>query len=223
MQGMIGIAMSNSDPNMAIPNSRGVAIGNNPFSYAAPVRGGKSVFLDIALSNVAALKVVMAKEKGMPVPKEWLIDSNGQPTADPSGFPARSFLRPMAAHKGYGLAIMVEILSAVITGSGLLHDIPSWNLELSAPNNAGHAMIAIDVRQMLPLESFQNRMEQMALELKNAPRAIHADRILLPGEMEWEKRDAALQRGSLELTDAMVQNFEKLSDMTQISLKWQDQ
>ena len=62
--GMIGLSMSNADPNMAIPNSCGVAIGNNPFSFAAPTGDGKSLFLDIALSNVAALKVVMAKEKG---------------------------------------------------------------------------------------------------------------------------------------------------------------
>src|SRR5574344_881739 len=86
-QGMIGIAMSNTDPNMAIPNSRCVAIGNNPFSFAAPLKNGESVFLDIALSNVAALKVVMAREKGIQVPKEWLVDSEGHPTSDPSGFP----------------------------------------------------------------------------------------------------------------------------------------
>lgn len=62
--GMIGLSMSNGDPVMAVPNSSGVVIGNNPFAFAAPLGNGRSVFLDIALSNVAALKVVMAKEKG---------------------------------------------------------------------------------------------------------------------------------------------------------------
>ena len=60
-QGLLGIAMSNTDPNMAIPGSRDVAIGNNPFSFAAPLKNGKSVFLDIALSGAAALKIVMAR------------------------------------------------------------------------------------------------------------------------------------------------------------------
>lgn len=216
-QGLIGIAMSNGDPIMAIPNSRGIAIGNNPFSYAAPIQGGKSVFLDIALSNVAALKVVMAKEKGLQVPDEWLVDLQGQPTTDPSGFPTESFLRPMAAHKGYGLAIMVEMLSSVLTGAGLLSEIPSWNLDLSAKNNVGHALIAIDIRQMLPMELFEERMQQVAHELKAAPRAIGADRILLPGEMEWEKREAALRNGHLELTEVMVENFQKLAELTHIT------
>ena len=219
-QGMIGIAMSNADPNMAIPNSRCVAIGNNPFSFAAPLPNGKSVFLDIALSNVSALKVIMAKEKGVSVPTEWLVDSEGRPTGDPSGFPGRSFLQPMAAHKGYGLAVMVELLASVLTGSGLLGEVKSWNLDLAAPNNAGHAFIALDVSQMIPPELFAARMEQLSGELHSADKAANADRIYLPGEMEWEKYDAALRSGRLQLTDAMVENLTKLSEITQISLKW---
>ena len=219
-RGMIGIAMSNADPNMAIPNSRGVAIGNNPFSFAAPLPNGKSVFLDIALSSVAALKVVMAKEKGASVPETWLVDSEGRPTTDPSGFPGKSFLRPMAAHKGYGLAVLVETLSAVLTGGALLSEIASWNLDLASRNKASHAFLAVDVSKMLPLGQFEERMERMARELKAVPKTQGADRIYLPGEMEWEKRDAALQSGQLELTDAMVENLTKLSEMTQINLKW---
>ena len=72
--GMIGLSMSNADPNMAVPNSSGVAIGNNPFSFAIPYKDGRSIFLDMALSNVAALKVVMAREKGLQVPSGWLVD-----------------------------------------------------------------------------------------------------------------------------------------------------
>ena len=218
-RGMIGIAMSNADPNMAIPNSSCVAIGNNPFSFAAPLPNGESVFLDIALSNVAALKVVMAREKGTSVSKEWLVDSDGRPTSDPSGFPGKSFLQPMAAHKGYGLAVMVELLASVLTGSGLLSEVKSWNLDLATPNNVGHAFIALDISQMIPPELFAARMEQLAGELHSADKAANADRIYLPGEMEWEKYDAALRSGRLQLTDAMAENLAKLSGMFQIELK----
>ena len=62
-KGMIGISMSNADPVIAVPNGRTKAIGTNPFSFAVPDGKGKSIFLDIALSNVAALKVIMAQEK----------------------------------------------------------------------------------------------------------------------------------------------------------------
>ena len=164
-QGLLGIAMSNTDPNMAIPGSRDVAIGNNPFSFAAPLKNGKSVFLDIALSGAAALKIVMAREKGQQVPPGFLIDAEGLPTTDPSGFPYDSHLLPMAAHKGYGFAIMVEILASVLTGAGRLSQVVSWNLDLEAKNNVGHAFIAVDLAQMLPMDEFEARMEQTVQEL----------------------------------------------------------
>ena len=191
-QGLLGIAMSNTDPNMAIPGSRDVAIGNNPFSFAAPLKNGKSVFLDIALSGAAALKFVMARETGQQVPPGFLIDAEGLPTTDPSGFPYESHLLPMAAHKGYGFAIMVEILASVLTGAGLLSQVVSWNLDLEAKNNVGHAFIAVDLAQMLPMDEFEVRMEQMVKELESAPLAKNAQKIFVPGEMEWTKREKAL-------------------------------
>jgi ureidoglycolate dehydrogenase (NAD+) len=218
--GMFGIAMSNTDPNMAIPNSAGVAIGNNPFSFAVPFKNNKSVFLDIAMSNVAALKVIMAKEKGEFVPKDWLVDVDGKPTCNPSNFPNTSFLQPMAAHKGYGLAIMIEILSSVITCSGMLSQICSWNLNLSSNNNVGHAFIAIDISRMIPLDTFLNRMEYMVAELKNTPKAKDAQQIFVPGEIEWVKREQALKNGCLVLTDDTVKNMEKLSETTGIKINW---
>ena len=218
--GMIGLSLSNADPNMAIPNACDVAIGNNPFSFAAPLSNGKSLFLDIALSNVAALKIVMAREKGEQVPSSWLIDDDGLPTSDPSGFPVHSHLQPMGAHKGYGLAMMNEILSAVITGAGILSQVPSWNLDMPSKNNVGHAFIAIDVSQMMPKELFEQRMDQMVNELKSAPLAKNASKIFIPGEIEWGKREAALEAGKITLNDAMVENMEKLSAMTGIAINW---
>lgn len=221
-EGMVGLSMSNADPNMAVPNSCDVAIGNNPFSFAAPTKDGKSVFLDIALSNVAALKVVMAKEKGISVPDTWLIDSKGRTTTDPSGFPRDSHLQPMAAHKGYGLAVMVEILASVITGAGIMREVSSWNLELASRNHAGHAFIAFDIGSMISKEVFEARMEQMIQELKHAPLAKDAKKILLPGEMEWEKYETAKKRGWIDMTDAMAQNMERLAEMMKMEINWRE-
>lgn len=218
-KGMIGICMSNADPNMAIPGSCDVAIGNNPFSFAVPTKDGKSVFLDMALSNVAALKVIMAKEKGQSVPTTWIIDEKGNQTTDPSGFPEHAHLQPMGAHKGYGLAVMVEVLSAVLTGASMLRQVTSWNLEMEKKNGAGHAFLAIDIRQMMDLERFEERMEHIIHELKSAP-AITGQEIFLPGEMEWAKRDMALRSDRIELTDAMAHNMEMLSEMYQMELNW---
>lgn len=213
-EGMIGLAVSNADPVIAIPNGRKKAIGSNPFSFAAPLGDGKSVFLDIALSNVAALKVIMAQEKGQKIPDTWLVDEDGVPTTDAGKFPKEASLQPMAAHKGYGFAVLVEILAAVMTGAGILSEVASWNLDLASVNNAGHAFIAIDVSKMMPYDTFTKRMAQLSDELKNAPKAKNAEKIYIPGEMEWDKRSAALASGEIEVTDAMFASYKKLEEIT---------
>ena len=218
-EGMIGIAMSNADPTMTIPGGRGISIGNNPFSYAAPLPDGRSVFLDIALSSVAALKVVLAKADHQPVPDTWLVDSEGKVTRDASGFPEGSHLQPMAGHKGYGLAVMVEILTSVITGMGLLSEVRSWNRSLSEKNLVNHAFIVIDTKQMFPDGEFTTRMERLARELHNTEPAVGNDRIFLPGEMEWEKLERAEKEG-IPVSDAMEAQLIKLSEMTGIPVPW---
>lgn len=218
-EGLIGLSMSNADPVIAVPNGRNKAIGTNPFSFAAPLDNGQSVFLDIALSNVAALKVIMAQENGQQIPNTWLVDEEGLPTTDVQKFPKNASLQPMAAHKGYGLAVLVELLSAVMTGAGMLSQITSWNLDMPSANNAGHAFIAIDVSQMMPAEQYNGRINQMIQEIKNGPKAKGAEHIFMPGEMEWSKREKALQSGELQLTDAMAASLQQLSDATGVPLK----
>lgn len=218
-EGLLGISVSNADPVIAVPNGRSKSIGTNPFSFAAPLGNGRSIFLDIALSNVAALKVIMAKEKGQEIPDTWLVDDEGMPTTDTSLFPKNASLQPMGAHKGYGLAVLVEILASVMTGAGILSEIASWNLDLSSTNNAGHAFIAIDISKMMPEDVYEARINQMANELRSAPKAKGKDRIFLPGEMEWEKREKVLAAGELELTDAMADSLLDLSGRNGIELK----
>ena len=217
-EGLIGLSMSNADPVIAVPNGSKKAIGTNPFSFAAPLGNGKSVFLDIALSNVAALKVIMAQEKNQAIPDTWLVDEEGQPTTDAFKFPKNASLQPMAAHKGCGFAVLVELLAAVMTGAGILSEVSSWNLDMSSTNNAGHAFIAIDVSKMLPLESFYARIGQMADELKNGPKAKGTEKIFLPGEMEWDRREKVLASGEIELTDAMVASLTALAEATNLEI-----
>ena len=217
-EGLIGLAMSNTDPVIAVPNGASKAIGTNPFSFACPTGDGKSIFLDVALSSVAALKVIMAKEKGLDIPDTWLVDKDGLPTTDAALFPQEASLQPMAAHKGYGFAVLVEILSAVITGAGMLSEVASWNLDMSSVNNAGHAFIAIDIKQMIKENEFYERINRVVNELKNGPKAKGKERIFLPGEMEWDKRINAQKTGEIELTDAMAQGLTSLAKKMDLTI-----
>jgi len=192
---MFGLSMCNVDPCMTVPGSKGKVLGTNPIAYAAPAGEEKPVYLDIATSAVAATKIFSAKALGRPIPDNWLVDEDGMPTTDPSQYPLKGAQLPMAGHKGYGLAVMVEILTAVLTGAAVMSGVSSWVLDSPNPTNEGHAFIAIDIGQMMPLGEFKGRMDGMIREIKAAPLAKGAQRIYLPGEIELEQRDVALVKG----------------------------
>ena len=168
---MFGLSMCNVDPCMTVPGSKGKVLGTNPIAYAAPAGEEKPVYLDIATSAVAATKIFSAKALGKPIPDNWLVDEDGMPTTDPSQYPLKGAQLPMAGHKGYGLAVMVEILTAVLTGAAVMSGVSSWVLDSPDPTNEGHAFIAIDIAQMMPLGEFKGRMDGMIREIKAAPLA----------------------------------------------------
>ncbi len=203
---MIGIAMSNVDTNMTVPGARGSVIGNNPFAYAVPAGKELPIFLDIAMSTVAAGKIYSAQASGKPIPDTWLVDAEGLPTTDISHYPHVGSLLPMAGHKGYGLAVLIEVLAAVLTGAGITSEVKSWMLDLGLPTDEGHAFFAIDVGVLMPVDQFKERVDRMIRSIRTAPTAKGSDRIYLPGELEWERRKIALAVG-LELPDDVWTNL----------------
>ncbi len=208
---MIGVSMTNVDSCTAVTGSRLGVIGTNPLAFAIPAGEEYPVFLDVATSVVAVTKVLIAKAMGRPVPEGWLRDLEGRPTTDASGYPDRSVLQPIGAYKGYGLAVLVEVLCGILTGASFLSGIHVWINESGVPADQGHAFIAIDVNAIMPIETFKARMDAMIREIKAAPRAPQVERIYLPGEMEWERRKQALRDG-MQLPDYVLSNLLGLAE-----------
>jgi ureidoglycolate dehydrogenase (NAD+) len=215
--GLIGIAVSNDKPSVSVPGSRTPVLGSNPFAYAVP-SGDRPIFMDIATSAVAGGKIYQAQIFARPIPANWLIDSDGVPTTDPNGYPETKTLVPMAAHKGYGLALLIEVLSAALTGAALTNRVGSWMADdPSLPTNHGAAFIAIDIGSMVTLASFKKNIDRVIGEIRGAPLAKGAKRIFLPGEIEWEKRDHALKHG-LELPGDVAASLQGLAADLQMEL-----
>lgn len=198
-QDMIGLVMCNTDPQMTVPGAKGKVLGTNPIAYAFPAGNYKSVFLDIATSAVAANKVIRASALGEQIPLGWLVDGEGTPTTNPEFFPEQGALMPMAAHKGYGLAVLVEVLCGVLAGASLTRQQVSWVPgspgTSDEPVNQGQLFMAIDPATVMPLQEFKQRMDSLIEYFHNAPKAKGEDRVYLPGEMEWERRRIALAEG----------------------------
>lgn len=214
-KGYLALAMSNTNKLMCVPGGKGNIIGNAPISYALPRQGEHPVFMDIALSQVAKLKVVQYQKEGKKVPDGWVVDENGLPTNDPQG---NSFsMSPMSAHKGYCLAFFVETLTTVLSGGSF--DIKSW---LFAPpetqSNLGHTMLVINVNKMMDPAQFAQRLEEYTASIVNAPKAVGSDKIFYPGEPNWCSYDAAVENG-LVLPEATEQAAREMEELSGLSLE----
>jgi LDH2 family malate/lactate/ureidoglycolate dehydrogenase len=192
---MIGITTGNVDPGVIVPGARGRVLGTNPIAYAVPAGAEHPLLFDIATSAVAATKVYAAIAEGRPIPDTWLVDEEGLPTTDGSKYPWQGALMPMAGHKGYGLALFVEVLSAVLSGAAITKEVYSWVMHPDKPGNQGFGFLVIHVDQIMPVAIFKARMDGLIREIRTAPKAKGIERIYLPGEMEWERRDVALAAG----------------------------
>ena len=217
--GMMGIVVSNVDPMMNVPGAREKAIGNNPVAFACPSKTIPSVFLDIAMSNVASLKVFKARAQGVKIPENWIVDKNGVPTDDPSRYPDEGAMQPLAAHKGYGLAVMVDALTGALCGgaTSMSGMITSWVLNLEATNHVCHSFMAINAKMFCDESEFSDRIETMSEQLRGLPKAKGSDRIYLPGEMEWE-RYAKAEKEGLELPDDVLASLKDLAEDIELAL-----
>ncbi len=208
-QDMIGIAMSNADPNMVVPGARGHVIGNNPMAYAVPAGDEFPLLLDIALSAVAAGKIYTMKALGQSIPSTWITDAEGLPTSDAGSWPRAGSMMPMAGHKGYGIALLIEVLAGVLPGAGVLSEVKSWVWNSGEISHLGQAFMAINVGAIIPIEVFKHHVDHVIRQIRQSPRAKGSERIYVPGEIEWEKRGDALKNG-IPLPDLVLADLNSI-------------
>ncbi len=184
--------------------------------YAFPAGRGRAVFLDVATSTAALSKVFRAAEGGEMLPDGWIVDRQGLPTNDPRS-PDFS-LSPFGGHKGYGIAVGIEILTGVLSGGGFLSSVHEWFDDLEQRNNCCHAFVVFDVEAIAGPGRFRERLDKMIDEIHNEPKAEGAERIYLPGEMELDNQARARQEG-LELLDPHLNRLTELSRMLELPIE----
>jgi LDH2 family malate/lactate/ureidoglycolate dehydrogenase len=182
-QGMIGIAMSNMAPLMAVPGASQPVVGNNPIAVAVPTGSSFPIVWDIALSTVTVGKLLLANKKGEKIPLDWATDSEGHPTDDPAKA-LSGFLLPIGAHKGFGLAVMIEILCGVVMGGSFLHELKSMVSFPDQPSSTCHLMIAVNLTSIISQRELESRMSSFCETLKRTPMWDPTKEILVPGEIE---------------------------------------
>lgn len=212
--GMIGFTCTNLTGKIAPFGSAEPFMGTNPVSVSAP-SNGKPVVLDMTPSVVALGKLILAQKLGQSIPLGWALDKDGKPTTDPVEGRKGSLI-PIGGPKGSGIAIMVEVLSGILSGAGCapqLHDL----YEFDAPQGVGHFMGAIDVSHFLDLDAFKTAMSDMIGQIKGLRKAEGFGEILMPGELELNRAETNVENG-IELPDPVYQELLELGKPYGLSL-----
>lgn len=207
-QGLIGCALSNAVPTMAIWGAMEPAIGTNPIALAAPVGENSPLLLDIATSVVSKQKINLARDRGLPIPKGWALDANGRPTDRPE---RAAVLLPFGEHKGSGLAIFVEILCALLSGAASRHEVGRLFSDFDRPEEVGHFFMAIDPARIADAEVYYARIRQMVASLRALRPVEGAERVLLPGDTESTAEVLRVREG-IPLDPLLAQELFDLGD-----------
>jgi LDH2 family malate/lactate/ureidoglycolate dehydrogenase len=192
-RGCIGFMATNASPAMPPWGGRTKAVGTNPWSWAAPAGEHVPMILDIANTAVARGKIHLARQRGEQIPEGWALDEQGASTTSPDAALAGVTL-PMAGHKGYGIALMMDVLAGVLSGSGFGPDV-AGPFQSEKPGRVGHFVLALNIEAFISLEEFDQRQEELIASIKRNKLAEGAAEILYPGEREALLADTSAKNG----------------------------
>jgi LDH2 family malate/lactate/ureidoglycolate dehydrogenase len=186
----IGFAATNTELRIGMPPWGGVTptLGNNPFAVAVPVAEGPAIVVDLSLTATEP----QGERAGTMTHRQALLGG---------GNIARAV---MGGHKGYALAVVLEIVCGVLTGAGfgLAHAHERIG-SFATPPDLGHMFLAVNIARLLPLPLFMARVTELTQQVRASELASDAERIFLPGELEFRRREARLQDG-IPLTDEAI-------------------
>lgn len=200
--GFASIIASNATTTIAPTGGTEARLGNNPIGFGFPNPGGRPVLLDMAISVVARAKIRTALKEGRAIPQDWATDAEGRPTTDPAEA-LKGFLLPIGGYKGYGLSLAVDMLVGVLSGAAYLTHVSSWVDAPEAPQDLGHAFILIDSARLGPTDWLADRMRDAGRILRDTPPADPDRPVLLPGDRELDRLDAARANGVIMAPDVL--------------------
>ena len=207
-EGMIGVSLTNTAPLVVPTFGREMMFGTNAMSFAAPAKRNRPFFLDMATSVVPRGKLEVFDRAEKDMPEGWAVDSNGEVATNASKVLKNMLKRlgggilPLggegevfSGHKGYGLAIIIDILCGVLSG-GAYADIVNMKKDgKPAPANVSHFFMALKIENFIDMDTFTTKMDDLIDRLKNSAKAKNQERIFIHGEKEYEMYDKHIKEG----------------------------
>lgn len=217
-KGLVGIMGGNAAPSMAPWGGAEPFFGTNPISIAIPAEGRNPLVLDMSSSVVARGKIRRASRNQERIPEGWALDENGEPTTDPDEA-LKGTLLPIGGPKGSALAMMVDILAGMLSGSSYGPDVKTFHKPLG-PTGVGLFSIAIDIEHLCDVDDFYQKLDNYINTIKKMKKVKSSSEIFMPGEIEFNNEEKSLKKG-IELDLKVVEGLnELLSNMgSDLSIK----
>lgn len=208
-EGMIGIVMCNASSIVPPWQGREGRVGTNPICVAVPSSGKGAWLLDMATTTVAKNKIVRMADNGVEtIPAGWAMTPEGEPTTD-AKVARDGLLTPLGGYKGSGLALMVEILCAVLSGGAMSTDVAGVHI-FDRLMRTSQAFLAIDVTRFMPLEEFRSRMERLIPLVKSSLPARGFEEVLVAGDPE-ARFEAKRKSGGIPLDEETWRRLTQLA------------
>ncbi|MCL6650327.1 MAG: Ldh family oxidoreductase [Chloroflexi bacterium] len=185
--GLVGFATTNGNLVLAPPGGTEAALGNNPLAWAIPAGQERPIVLDVATSVVAGGKIDLLAAEGERLPEGWALDATGLPTTDPAAAQAGLGIPlgwPVAGHKGFGLAMAIEILSAALAGGPFGPHVGELYNNPNTPQGVSHFFAAFKIESFRAVKDFKADVDAMIREVKAQPLAKGFSKIMVAGEPE---------------------------------------
>ncbi len=212
--GCIGMVMCNATPLVAPWQGKEPRFGTNPICMSLP--GAKTWLLDMASTTVALGKILNAQNHGhATIPEGWAMDSEGVATTDTQTALA-GLLMPLGGYKGSGLAMMAEILCAVLSGGAMSTQLGGIRVK-GQPMRTSQFFLAIDVARFMPMADFERRMQELVAMIKSSKPARGYDEILVAGDPEWRAEELRSKQG-IPLSEGAWQGLVAAAQMLGVSL-----
>jgi ureidoglycolate dehydrogenase (NAD+) len=198
-KGMIGIALTHTDAIMVPPGMKRIFLGSNPIAFGAP-GAREPVIIDMSTTHAAWGKVLVARQEGKSIPRDWGVDAQGKPATDAQQVVG---LAPTGGHKGYALALMIEILCAQLAGVPFGRHVTKMYGELDKARNLGHFMLALDIARFTDQKAFADQIAMLTQE-------IHDEGALAPGDPERLNAERR-RRDGIEIPEATAAELNALA------------
>lgn len=180
-QDMILLATTNCEPAMSPEGGCQAFFGTNPIAVSFPTGKGFTLKIDMATSIVARGNIIAAQKTGKSIPPGWALNVDGEPTTDAAAALLGTVLT-MAGHKGYALAMMVEIFSGVLSGSAIGPAVGSMYKNMDRKQDVGHFLCLLDISAFIDAQEFKARIDSMIDDIKTCRKRPGVEEILIPGE-----------------------------------------